>query len=71
VMKLAMTRLVQFNPVIQVHDEIVLEVPASRIEEIREKVLSTMVEAAQRVLGDIVPIEADAEYGVAWADGGE
>jgi DNA polymerase I-like protein with 3'-5' exonuclease and polymerase domains len=71
IMKLAMTRLVQFNPVIQVHDEIVLEVPSSRIDEVREKVLSTMIEAAHRVLGDVVPIEADAEYGVAWADGGE
>jgi len=66
-MKLAMTQLVSLAPVIQVHDEIVLEVPESQVDAVRERVIRVMVDAARRVLGDVVPIEADADYGVSWS----
>lgn len=65
-MKLAMARLWHLAPVAQVHDELVLEVPAAAAEEIAARVQEEMVCAASEILGDQVPILVDAAWGHSW-----
>ncbi|MFT7646578.1 MAG: DNA polymerase-1 [Candidatus Poriferisodalaceae bacterium] len=50
--------------VLQVHDEVILEVPASEREEIEKLTVATMMEAAQLR----VPLEVNVAYGATWAD---
>jgi DNA polymerase-1 len=50
-----------------VHDELVVECPAARAEEVREEVRGALV-AAGRELLDPVPVEAEAAVGASWAD---
>jgi DNA polymerase I len=50
--------------VLQVHDEVILEVPANEREEIEKLTVATMMEAAQLR----VPLEVNVAYGATWAD---
>jgi len=68
-MKLAMSRLAHRRPVVQVHDELVLEVPAEEASEALVEVQETMVTAAQEVLGGKVPIAVDGHVSVSWHEG--
>ncbi len=49
-----------------VHDELVLEVLASDVEEVRRIVVETMVRAADEVLGGKVPVEVETAVGDVW-----
>ena len=49
-----------------VHDELVLEVPASEVEEVRRIVVETMVRAADEVLGGKIPVEVEVTVGEVW-----
>ena len=73
VLKLAMARL---RPdllrtgamlVAAVHDELVVECPADRGQEVAEAVRSALVEAGRELL-DPVPVAADVAVGESWAD---
>jgi DNA polymerase-1 len=49
-----------------VHDELVLEVPADDIENVKRVVLGMMTQAADEVLGGLVPIEVEPAVGEVW-----
>jgi DNA polymerase-1 len=53
--------------VASVHDELVVECPADKADEVEEKVRSALVEAGAALL-DPVPVEAEATVGETWAD---
>jgi len=55
---------VQSRLLLQVHDELIFEVPESELEEMIEIVTSTM----EQVVPLSVPIKADYAYGVTWYD---
>jgi DNA polymerase-1 len=49
-----------------VHDELVFEVPANAIEEVKRAVVETMTRAADVVLGGTIPVEVEAVVGETW-----
>lgn len=52
-----------------VHDELVFEVPANDIVEVKEAVLETMTHAADKVLGGQIPVEVESVIGEVWQKG--
>ena len=50
--------------VLQVHDEVIVEVPQSEKDVVNELVLSTMHDAAEL----LVPLEVNSAWGATWAD---
>jgi len=49
-----------------VHDELVFEVPSTEIGEVRRIVVDTMTQAADAVLGGMVPVEVEPVIGDVW-----
>jgi DNA polymerase-1 len=49
-----------------VHDELVLQVPANDIEDVKRTVVATMVRAAAEVLGGFIPVEVEPVVGDVW-----
>jgi hypothetical protein len=49
-----------------VHDELVFEVPETEIDEVRRIVVETMTQAADTVLGGMVPVEVEPVVGETW-----
>jgi len=49
-----------------VHDELVFEVPANEIDGVRRIVVETMIQAADTVLGGMVPVEVEPVVGETW-----
>lgn len=74
-MKLAMVRvaqaLPQATPVAQVHDELVLEVPAADAEELATLVEQEFLAAAREILGDHVPVAVEVHVGQTWHEAKE
>lgn len=70
IMKLAMARLRHLGPVLQVHDELVLEVPEAVAEEAAEQVAAGMRTVAEQVLQGF-PVEVDLALGKSWAEAEE
>ena len=70
IIKLAMIRLhellkdYQANMLLQVHDELIFEVPPDEWEELQPKIESTMEEAVQLA----VPLKVEAQAGKNWMD---
>ena len=70
IIKLAMIRLhellkdYQANMLLQVHDELIFEVPPDEWEELQPKIESTMEEAVQLT----VPLKVEAQAGKNWMD---
>jgi DNA polymerase-1 len=52
-----------------VHDELVLEVPASEIEIVKRTVVETMIQSGNEVLGGQIPVEVESVIGEAWEKG--
>ena len=55
--------------VLAVHDELVVECPADRAEEVRDAVRHALVQAGSDLLQP-VPVAAEAVIGATWADKG-
>jgi DNA polymerase-1 len=53
---------------LQVHDELVFEVPEGQAEELIALVSKTMAEACAPALELSVPLEVDAKAGKSWAE---
>jgi DNA polymerase-1 len=74
-MKLAMVRVSQalpsVTPVAQVHDELVLEVPAEASQEAAAIVEQELLAAAREILGDQVPVAAEVHVGLTWHEAKE
>jgi DNA polymerase I-like protein with 3'-5' exonuclease and polymerase domains len=70
IMKLAMSELVGLGMVLQVHDELVLEVPEAEAEELAVVIEETMRRCAEEVL-DGFPVEVDVTVGQSWAEAAE
>jgi DNA polymerase family A len=51
---------------IPIHDELVFEVPENEIDEVRRMVVVTMTRAANKVLGDEIPIDLESAIGKTW-----
>jgi DNA polymerase-1 len=49
-----------------VHDELVLEVPANEIDDVKRTVVETMIRAGEEVLGGLVPVEVEPVVGEVW-----
>jgi DNA polymerase-1 len=49
-----------------VHDELVFEVPANEIDEVQRIVVEAMTQAADTVLGGMVPVEVEPAVGETW-----
>jgi DNA polymerase-1 len=49
-----------------VHDELVFEVPATEIDEVRRIVVETMTQAAEAVVDGKIPIEIETVIGEVW-----
>jgi DNA polymerase I-like protein with 3'-5' exonuclease and polymerase domains len=70
IMKLAMSELVGMGMVLQVHDELVLEVPEGESEEAAAIIRETMQRCAEEAL-DGFPVEVDVTVGRSWAEAAE
>jgi len=70
IMKLAMSELVGMGIVLQVHDELVLEVPEGYAEVAVEIIRDTMRRCAEEVL-DGFPVGVDVTVGRSWAEAAE
>ncbi|MCX2726024.1 DNA polymerase [Thermomicrobium sp. 4228-Ro] len=70
IMKLAMSELVGMGIVLQVHDELVLEVPEQQAEVAAAVIGETMRRCAEEVL-DGFPVEVDVTVGRSWAEAAE
>lgn len=66
IMKVAMGRLWRYNPVIQVHDELVLEVPERDAQAVSQLVKRVMKDVAEEILG--VPVDVSVRFGRVWAE---
>tara|TARA_S200000501_G_scaffold348540_1_gene363821 strand:+ start:20 stop:838 length:819 start_codon:yes stop_codon:yes gene_type:complete len=53
---------------LQVHDELVFEVPLNEMKEIKEKIISIMENAHLPFKNLNVPIKVESNYGKSWAD---
>jgi DNA polymerase-1 len=49
-----------------IHDELVFEIPANAIDEVRRNVVETMTQAADTVLGGTIPVEVETSIGETW-----
>jgi len=70
IMKLAMSELTGLGMVLQVHDELVLEVPAAEAEELAVVIEEMMRECAEAVLEGF-PVDVDVRVGQTWAEAAE
>lgn len=50
-----------------VHDELVFEVPAERAEELKQQLLTAMVEAGAEILGSTMPVKVEPKIAPQWA----
>lgn len=70
IMKLAMGELAGTGLVLQVHDELVVEVPEEDAEEAAWRIQETMRRCAEAVLGGF-PVQVDVAVGATWAEEAE
>ena len=76
IMKLAMIRIhskldesrLRSKLLLQVHDELIFEVPENELSELREIVYHEMSHALQGYLDFVVPLKVDVKMGVNWGD---
>ena len=76
IMKLAMIRIhskldesrLRSKLLLQVHDELIFEVPENELSELREIVYHEMSHALQGHLDFVVPLKVDVKMGVNWGD---
>ena len=68
IIKIAMAKVADYYPILQVHDELVAEVPEHLTERIASAIIKAMIEAWPTQIGDFVPCEAHATVGDNWLD---
>ena len=49
-----------------VHDEIVVDVPAERAEELKLQLIAAMEEAGTEILGPTMPVKVEAKIAAHW-----
>ena len=53
---------------LQVHDELIFEIPDDEIKEVPKNIASIMEKAYQPTLKFSVPLKADIGFGESWSD---
>jgi|SRR3990167_4072744 len=66
IMRTAMVRLGHLPLILNIHDELVFELPESEVGEIKNEVCGIMIETAESLLG--FPVEVDVAVGKNWGE---